>query len=119
MGEKSRRFRRGYLWLDAKHVKVRSGVRSKALVMAYAVYESGRRAVIGLAPGEVESGGFGVEFMRSLGSRVLAGVRLAISDHHEGLKATIAPLPARARLGGARGGLPGRAARRRASACPR
>src|SRR5690349_4686559 len=32
-----------YLWLDAKHVKVRSGghVRSKALVAAYAVHETG------------------------------------------------------------------------------
>jgi transposase-like protein len=34
-----------YLWLDAKHLKVRSGghVRSKALVIAYAVHESGVR----------------------------------------------------------------------------
>jgi putative transposase len=33
-----------YLWLDAKQLKVRSGghVRSKALVVAYAVHESGR-----------------------------------------------------------------------------
>src|ERR1017187_8117155 len=39
-----------YLWLDAKQVKVRDGghVRSKALVIAYAVHETGRREVIGL-----------------------------------------------------------------------
>ncbi len=80
-----------YLWLDAKHVKVRSGghVRSKALVIAYAVHESGRREVIGLDLGEVESGGFWVEFLRSLRARGLVGVRLAVSDHHEGLKAAI------------------------------
>ena len=80
-----------YLWLDAKHVKVRSGghVRSKALVIAYAVHETGRREVIGLDLGEVESGGFWVEFLRSLRARGLAGVRLAVSDHHEGLKAAI------------------------------
>ena len=38
-----------YLWLDAKHVKVRLGgrVRSKALVIACAVHESGRREVLG------------------------------------------------------------------------
>ena len=81
-----------YLWLDAKYVKVRSGghVRSKALVIAYAVHESGRREVIGLDLGEIESGAFWVEFLRSLCARGLAGVRLAISDHHEGLKAAIA-----------------------------
>jgi putative transposase len=81
-----------YLWLDAKHVKVRSGghVRSKALVIAYAVHESGRREVLGLDLGEVESGAFWVGFLRSLRARGLAGVRLAISDHHEGLKAAIA-----------------------------
>ncbi len=80
-----------YLWLDAKHVKVRSGghVRSKALVIAYAVHETGRREVIGLDLGEVESGAFWVEFLRSLRARGLAGVRLAVSDHHEGLKAAI------------------------------
>jgi putative transposase len=80
-----------YLWLDAKHVKVRSGghVRSKALVIAYGVHESGIREVIGLDLGEVESEAFWVEFLRSLRARGLAGVRLAISDQHEGLKRAI------------------------------
>ena len=55
-----------YLWLDAKHVKVRDHGRvvSKALVVAYAVHESGVREVIGLDIGEVESGSFWVEFLR-------------------------------------------------------
>ena len=81
-----------YLWLDAKHVKVRSGghVRSKALVIAYAVHESGVREVIGLDLGEVESEAFWVEFLRSLRVRGLSGVRLAVSDHHEGLGHAIA-----------------------------
>jgi putative transposase len=80
-----------YLWLDAKHVKVRCGghVRSKALVIAYAVHDSGVREVIGLDLGEVESEAFWVEFLRSLRARGLAGVRLAISDQHEGLKRAI------------------------------
>jgi putative transposase len=57
-----------YLWLDAKHVKVRDHGRvvSKALVVAYAVHETGLREVIGLDIGEVESGSFWVEFLRSL-----------------------------------------------------
>ena len=81
-----------YLWLDAKHLKVRSGghVRSKALVVAYGVHESGRREVIGIDIGEVETEAFWVEFTRGLRSRGLSGVRLAVSDHHEGLKSAIA-----------------------------
>ena len=44
-----------YLWLDAKHVKVRDHGRvvSKALVVAYGVHETGVREVIGLNIGEV------------------------------------------------------------------
>ncbi len=80
-----------YLWLDAKHLKVRCGgqVRSKALVVAYAVHESGRREVIGVDIGEVETEAFWVEFLRGLKARGLAGIRLAASDHHEGLKSAI------------------------------
>jgi transposase-like protein len=81
-----------YLWLDAKYVKVRDRGRvvSKALVVAYAVHESGIREVIGLDVGEVESGSFWVEFLRGLKRRGLGGVRLAITDQHEGLKAAVA-----------------------------
>ena len=81
-----------YLWLDAKQVKVRDHGRvvSKAVVVAYAVHESGVREVIGLDVGEVESGAFWIEFLRSLKKRGLDGVRLAISDQHEGLKGAIA-----------------------------
>ena len=81
-----------YLWLDAKMVKVRDHGRvvSKAVVVAYAVHESGVREVIGLDIGEVESGAFWVEFLRGLKRRGLCGVRLAVSDQHEGLKAAIA-----------------------------
>jgi transposase-like protein len=81
-----------YLWVDAKQVKVRDHGRvvSKALVIAYAVHETGVREVIGLDIGEVESGAFWTEFLRGLKKRGLAGVRLAVSDDHEGLKAAIA-----------------------------
>jgi putative transposase len=81
-----------YLWLDAKHVKVRDNARvvSKALVVAYAVSDGGVREVIGLDIGEVESEAFWTEFLRSLRARGLDGVRLVVSDHHEGLKNAIA-----------------------------
>jgi len=81
-----------YLWLDAKQEKVRDGahVVSKALVIAYGVHESGRREVIGLDVGQIESEAFWREFLRSLRRRGLDGVRLCISDAHEGLKNAIA-----------------------------
>jgi transposase-like protein len=81
-----------YLWVDAKHVKVRDHGRvvSKALVIAYAVHETGVREVIGLDVGEVESGAFWTEFLRGLRKRGLTGVQLVISDDHDGLKAAIA-----------------------------
>jgi putative transposase len=71
-----------YLWLDAKQEKVRDGahVVSKAVVIAYGVHESGRREVIGLDVGEVESEAFWREFLRSLRRRGLDGVRVCVSD---------------------------------------
>ena len=64
-------------------------MRSKALVIAYAVHESGCREVIGIDIGETETEAFWVEFLRDLVARGLSGVRLAISDEHKGLKAAI------------------------------
>jgi putative transposase len=81
-----------YLWLDAKVERVREpgGVRHKALVIAYGVHESGRREVIGIDVGEAETEAFWREFLRGLRARGLQGVRLCISDAHEGLKQAIA-----------------------------
>jgi len=81
-----------YLWLDAKVERVREagGVRHKALVVAYGVHESGCREIIGIDVGEAESEAFWREFLRSLVARGLDGVRLAVSDAHEGLKRAIA-----------------------------
>jgi transposase-like protein len=81
-----------YLWLDAKVVKVRDRghVYPKALVIAYSVHESGRREVIGLDIGEIESEAYWVAFLRSLRERGLTGVRVCVSDEHLGLKAAIA-----------------------------
>jgi putative transposase len=80
-----------YLWVDAKVERVRepSGVRHKALAIAYGVHETGRREVIGLDVGQAETEAFWREFLRSLRARGLDGVRLCISDAHAGLKAAI------------------------------
>jgi transposase-like protein len=81
-----------YLWLDAKVEKVRDGGRvvPKALVLAYAVHESGYREVIGLDVGECETEPFWRSFLRGLVKRGLRGVQLVVSDAHAGLKAAIA-----------------------------
>jgi transposase-like protein len=81
-----------YLWLDAKVERVREpgGVRHKALVIAYGVDQSGRREVIGLDVGAAETEAFWREFLRGLRARGLQGVRLCISDAHDGLRQAIA-----------------------------
>lgn len=81
-----------YVFLDATYVKAHDGpsVVSKAIVIATGVTERGDREVLGLAVGDSEDGAFWTAFLRSLRARGLAGVRLVISDAHEGLKAAIA-----------------------------
>jgi len=63
---------------------------SVAAIIAVAVNTDGRREIIGLAIGSSEAETFWTEFLRSLKSRGLAGVKLVISDAHTGLKAAIA-----------------------------
>jgi putative transposase len=81
-----------YLWLDATYLKVREAGRvvSLAVVLAVAVNASGQREVLGLDVGPSEDGAFWLAFLRSLVARGLRGVRLVISDAHEGLKGAIA-----------------------------
>ena len=81
-----------YLWLDAKveRVRERGGVRHKALVIAYGVHASGRREVVGLDVGEAETESFWRAVLRGLRARGLDGVKLCISDAHQGLKNAIA-----------------------------
>jgi len=81
-----------YVFLDATYVKAHDGasVVSKAVVIATGVTAKGDREVLGLAVGDSEDGAFWTAFLRSLRSRGLSGVRLVISDAHEGLKGAIA-----------------------------
>ncbi len=59
-------------------------------MIAYAVHESGIREVLGLDVGEAETEAFWTEFLFSLKARGLAGVRLCVSDAHQGLRNAIA-----------------------------
>lgn len=81
-----------YVFLDATYVKAHAGpaVVSKAIVIATGVTRNGDREVLGLAVGDSEDGAFWTAFLRSLRARGLGGVRLVISDAHEGLKGAIA-----------------------------
>jgi transposase-like protein len=81
-----------YLWLDATYIKVREAGRivSVAVIIAVAVSSEGRREVLGLAIGPSEAETFWTDFLRSLTRRGLRGVKLVISDAHEGLKAAVA-----------------------------
>ncbi|MGA7688872.1 MAG: IS256 family transposase [Jiangellales bacterium] len=83
-----------YLFLDATYVKAHDGgsVVSKAIVIATGVTATGDREVLGLAVGDSEDGAFWTAFLRSLRARGLAGVRLVVSDAHEGLKGAIAAI---------------------------
>jgi putative transposase len=81
-----------YLWLDATYIKARTGGRivSTAVIIAVAVNGDGRREVLGMDIGPSEAETFWTEFLRQLARRGLRGVKLVISDAHEGLKTAVA-----------------------------
>jgi putative transposase len=81
-----------YLWLDATYLKVREGGRivSVAAIIAVAVDAEGRREIVGLGLGPSEAEPFWSTFLKGLVRRGLKGVRLVVSDAHEGLKHAIA-----------------------------
>lgn len=80
-----------YLWIDATYVKVRQNGRivSVAVIVAVGVNSDGRREVLGLDIGPSEAEPFWTAFLRTLTRRGLRGVKLVISDAHEGIKAAV------------------------------
>ncbi len=81
-----------YVWLDALAVKSREGGRiaNVAVVLATAVNDEGHREVLGIDVFTMEDGAAWTAFLRDLVARGLNGVKLVVSDAHEGLKAAIA-----------------------------
>ena len=79
-------------WLDATYITVREAGRivSVAAIVAVAVNSKGKREVLGLGLGPWEAETFWSDFPRSLTRRGLRGVKLVVSDAHEGLKAAAA-----------------------------
>jgi putative transposase len=80
-----------YLWIDATYVKVRQNGRivSVAVIIAVGVNSDGRREVLGMEIGASEAEPFWTAFLRKLMRRGLRGVKLVISDSHEGIKAAV------------------------------
>jgi putative transposase len=83
-----------YLWIDATYVKVRNNGRivSVAVIVAVGVNADGRREVLGMDIGPSEAETFWTDFLRKLRRRGLRGVKLVISDSHEGIKAAVAKI---------------------------
>ena len=81
-----------YLWIDATYVKVRQNGRivPVAVIVAVGVNSDGRREVLGMDVGPSEAETFWTAFLRKLARRGLRGVKLVISDAHEGIKAAVA-----------------------------
>ena len=80
-----------YIWVDATYLKVRQNGRivSVAVIIAVGVNNDGRREVLGMDIGVSEAAHFWTEFLRKLARRGLRGVKLVISDAHEGIKAAV------------------------------
>ena len=80
-----------YLWIDATYVKARQNGRivSVAVIVAVGVNSDGRREVLGMDIGPSEAETFWTTFLRKLARRGLRGVKLVVSDAHEGIKATV------------------------------
>ena len=80
-----------YLWIDATYLKVRQNGRivSVAATIAVAVNTDGRREILGMDIGLSEAETFWTGFLRKLVRRGLRGVKLVVSDAHEGIKAAV------------------------------
>jgi putative transposase len=81
-----------FVWIDALSMKVREGGRvcNTAVLVATACNADGHRELLGLEVGAAETGASWTGFLRGLAARGLAGVRLVVSDAHQGLKEAIA-----------------------------
>jgi transposase-like protein len=81
-----------YLYLDATYLKVNWGasVTNLALLAAVGVDEEGFREVLAVEIAAGEKSAAYSSLLRGLLDRGLSGVRLVVSDDHEGIKAAVA-----------------------------
>jgi putative transposase len=78
-----------YVYLDARYESVRNNgaVVKSAVLVAIGVSETGKRQVLGTSVAISEQEAHWRDFIKTLQTRGLHGVKLFISDAHEGLKA--------------------------------
>ena len=81
-----------YLYLEATYLKIRWGasVTTMALLACVGVDEEGFREVLAVEVAGTEKGVAYASLLRGLLDRGLEGVRLVISDDHEGIKSAVA-----------------------------
>ena len=70
-------------------VRQQGRIVSVAVIVAVGVNSDGRREVLGMDIGPSEAETFWTAFLRKLARRGLRGVKLAVSDAHEGIKAAV------------------------------
>jgi putative transposase len=80
-----------YLFIDASYFKVRSGGKylNKALFVAAAILEDGTREILGAKIADTEGEPFWSGFFQELKGRGLRGIKLVISDGHEGIQEAV------------------------------
>jgi len=80
-----------YLLLDARYEKVRvsGAVVSCALLIATGITPDGQRTILGVSVSLSEAEVHWRDFLASLQARGLHGVRLIVSDDHQGIKAAL------------------------------
>jgi putative transposase len=78
-----------YVYLDARYEKIRNNgaVVSSAVLIAIGVSETGTRQILGTSVALSEQEAHWRDFLKQLQARGLHGVKLIISDAHEGLSA--------------------------------
>jgi transposase-like protein len=81
-----------YLFVDARYEKARIDGRvvSQGVLLVSAVRDDGFREILAVEVADTESEATYQQLLRSLKARGLKGVKLVVSDEHEGLKAAIA-----------------------------
>jgi putative transposase len=81
-----------YLYLDATYLKVRWAARvtTMALFVCVGVDEEGFREVVAVEVAATGKGAAYASLLRGLTDRGPRGVRLVVSDDHEGIKAAVA-----------------------------
>ena len=79
-----------YLFADGSFFRMHPRTPAEPVLVAWGITSAGKPVFLGLDPGNAESTDAWAGFLRGLRARGLAGVRLCVSDAHDGLRQAIA-----------------------------